>query len=107
MVADPFFCLKSIVLKSNTSINVKTGSPNFLLRIGFYFHDCGISRCDSGEMPSPIVIQRLRELPTLAILFFARTSKILWSRIGGYSSSHNCCVTIDILQPSQRYVPMK
>jgi hypothetical protein len=50
----------------------------------------------------PMVGQTLRELPTLAILFFVRTATRLWSifRISG--SFRNGCATIGISQPSQR-----
>jgi hypothetical protein len=60
----------------------------------------------SGVNDMPMVVQPLRELQTLAILFFARTDKSLWSIFRGSGSSRNGCATFGMLQPSQRDMPM-
>jgi hypothetical protein len=62
-------------------------------------------RCGGGDMP--MVAQPLRELPTLAILFFAQTARSLLSIFRGSGSSFNGCKTIGISQPSQRNVPIQ
>jgi hypothetical protein len=53
----------------------------------------------------PMVVQPLRELTTLAILFFERTVKRLWSIFHGFGSSRNGCAS-GISRPSQRDMPM-
>jgi phage tail sheath gpL-like len=58
----------------------------------------------------PMVAQPLRELPTLAIWFFAQTAKSLWSLFRSSSNLSNGCATIGISQGSQlskRDLPMK
>jgi hypothetical protein len=69
---------------SNTSIDVKTGSPVsadfvttrlLLLDCGMQGEALGTSRCDGADMP--MVAQPLGKLPTLAIMFIARPAKRL------------------------------
>jgi hypothetical protein len=54
----------------------------------------------------PIVVQPLRQLPILTILFFAQTAKSLWSICCGFGSMQNGCAAVDILQLSQLDMPM-
>jgi hypothetical protein len=65
---------------SNTSIDVLQ-IRQILLRLGFKL--IGISHCDDCDMP--MVTQPLCKLPTVAILFFARTAASLWSIFHGSS----------------------
>jgi hypothetical protein len=46
--------------------------------------------------------QPLYKLPTFAIMFFAGTSKSLWSIFHGSGSSCNGCATLGKLQLAQR-----
>jgi hypothetical protein len=45
--------------------------------VAYQAKSLGMSRCDGGDMP--VVAQLLRDMPTLAILFFAETATSLWS----------------------------
>jgi hypothetical protein len=63
----------------------------------------GISSCAGRDMP--VVVQPLCELPTLVVLFFALTTKSLWSIFCGSGSSRNGSAAVGILRPSQRDMP--
>jgi hypothetical protein len=52
-----------------------------------------------------MVLQPVRELPTLAVLFLAQTAKSLWSIFRGSGSSRNICAAAGITQPSQCDMP--
>jgi hypothetical protein len=74
------------LLYSSESIDVKTGAPDApdFATTWLYFPDCGILAKSVGILRSDccgmaMAAQLLRELPTLAILFFGRTAKCLES----------------------------